>query len=188
MIRGWMESLGPMTAAELAAQLALSRTTKSQALALAGRPGAGLSGAFYRSPQAPVRSSGAIAASSPAFIASPWAVCGAKSSLFPRSISIASFARWQHLRQAANLHGADGTLQIVRQLQGYEIPALAWEPDVPPAHRGIRSGVSRRTLPLGRSGLGASFAASGIRGSRTAACAPRASRRFRSFCAKMRTG
>ena len=39
-------------------------------------------------------------------------------------------ARWQHISTGTQLHGADGTLQIVRQLQGFEIPASAWEPDV----------------------------------------------------------
>jgi ATP-dependent Lhr-like helicase len=39
-------------------------------------------------------------------------------------------ARWHHLAPETQLHGADGVLQIVRQLQGFEIPASAWEPDV----------------------------------------------------------
>jgi len=38
--------------------------------------------------------------------------------------------RWQHVAAGTQLHGADGALQIVRQLQGLEIPASAWEPDV----------------------------------------------------------
>ena len=38
--------------------------------------------------------------------------------------------RWQHLQPGSQLHGADGTLQIVKQLQGYEISAAAWEADV----------------------------------------------------------
>jgi ATP-dependent Lhr-like helicase len=38
--------------------------------------------------------------------------------------------RWQHVSRGSQLHGADGLLQIIRQLQGYEIPAAAWEPDV----------------------------------------------------------
>ncbi len=38
--------------------------------------------------------------------------------------------RWQHLSPGSQLHGADGALQIIRQLQGYEIPAVAWEPEI----------------------------------------------------------
>ena len=41
--------------------------------------------------------------------------------------------RWQHVAPASRLHGIDGTLQIVRQLEGYEIPAFAWETQILPA-------------------------------------------------------
>lgn len=37
---------------------------------------------------------------------------------------------WQHVSPGTQLHGADGALQIIRQLQGYEIPAAAWESEV----------------------------------------------------------
>ncbi len=37
---------------------------------------------------------------------------------------------WQHVAPGSQLHGADGTLQIIRQLQGYEIPAASWESEV----------------------------------------------------------
>ena len=40
--------------------------------------------------------------------------------------------RWQHLAPGSQLHGVDGTLQIIRQLQGYEFPAAAWESEVLP--------------------------------------------------------
>ena len=38
--------------------------------------------------------------------------------------------QWQHLMPGSRLHGADGTLQIFEQLQGYEISAAAWESEV----------------------------------------------------------
>ncbi|MBV8818937.1 MAG: hypothetical protein JO022_11315 [Acidobacteriaceae bacterium] len=37
---------------------------------------------------------------------------------------------WQHISPGTQLHGADGTLQIIRQLQGYEIAASAWESEI----------------------------------------------------------
>ena len=40
--------------------------------------------------------------------------------------------RWQHVAPLSRLHGVDGTLQIVRQLEGYEIPAAAWETQILP--------------------------------------------------------
>jgi ATP-dependent helicase Lhr and Lhr-like helicase len=49
-------------------------------------------------------------------------------------VTAAQFERflhhWQHVAPGTRLHGADGTLQIIKQLQGYEIAAAAWEPDV----------------------------------------------------------
>jgi ATP-dependent Lhr-like helicase len=40
--------------------------------------------------------------------------------------------RWQHLEPGSQLHAVDGTLQVIQQLQGYEISAAAWEADVLP--------------------------------------------------------
>src|SRR5207244_8354085 len=40
--------------------------------------------------------------------------------------------RWQHLAPGHQLHGVDGTLQIIRQLQGSEFAAAAWESEVLP--------------------------------------------------------
>ena len=41
--------------------------------------------------------------------------------------------RWQHVAPMSRLHGVDGTLQVIRQLEGYEIPAAAWESQILPA-------------------------------------------------------
>lgn len=41
--------------------------------------------------------------------------------------------RWQHIGGKRRLHGVDGTLQVIRQLQGFEVPAAAWEASVLPA-------------------------------------------------------
>ncbi len=38
--------------------------------------------------------------------------------------------RWQHVTPGTQLHGERGLSEILRQLQGLEIPARAWEPDV----------------------------------------------------------
>src|SRR5258705_13497595 len=40
--------------------------------------------------------------------------------------------RWQHVGPGSRLHGVDGTLQVIKQLQGYEISAVAWESEVLP--------------------------------------------------------
>jgi ATP-dependent Lhr-like helicase len=40
--------------------------------------------------------------------------------------------RWQHLSPGARLHGVDGLYQVLKQLQGYEVSAAAWESTVLP--------------------------------------------------------
>jgi ATP-dependent Lhr-like helicase len=40
--------------------------------------------------------------------------------------------RWQHLAAGTQLHGVDGLFQVLRQFQGYEIAAAAWESMVLP--------------------------------------------------------
>jgi ATP-dependent Lhr-like helicase len=51
-------------------------------------------------------------------------------------VSSADYARflyrWQHVAPQSRLHGIDGTLQIITQLEGYEIPAAAWEAQILP--------------------------------------------------------
>src|SRR4029077_16285957 len=41
--------------------------------------------------------------------------------------------RWQHVQPGTHLHGRQGVLEIVSQLQGVELPARAWEAHVLPA-------------------------------------------------------
>jgi ATP-dependent helicase Lhr and Lhr-like helicase len=38
--------------------------------------------------------------------------------------------RWQHLTPGTQLAGERGTLEVLQQLQGYEVPASAWEPEI----------------------------------------------------------
>ena len=49
-------------------------------------------------------------------------------------VSAADFMRfllaWQHVTRRTQLHGRDGVLEVVRQLQGLELPAPAWEQHV----------------------------------------------------------
>jgi len=44
----------------------------------------------------------------------------------------AFLSRWQHLDPGTQLHGVDGTLQVIRQLQGCEFPASSWEGEILP--------------------------------------------------------
>ncbi|MFN8009554.1 MAG: hypothetical protein U0V70_21480 [Terriglobia bacterium] len=40
--------------------------------------------------------------------------------------------QWQHVEPGTQLHGKQGTLEIIRQLQGIELPAVAWEQEIFP--------------------------------------------------------
>src|SRR5579871_1486754 len=40
--------------------------------------------------------------------------------------------RWQHLATGTRLHGVEGLFAMIRQLQGYEISAAAWETEILP--------------------------------------------------------
>ncbi len=40
--------------------------------------------------------------------------------------------RWQHVAPGTRLHGVEGTLNVIRQLEGYEIPAIWWETQILP--------------------------------------------------------
>jgi len=46
------------------------------------------------------------------------------------AVLVRFLVRWQHLAAGTLLHGTSGLLQIIKQLQGYEIPAASWEHDV----------------------------------------------------------
>ena len=50
--------------------------------------------------------------------------------------------RWQHVAPGAQVQGERATLDVLRQLQGFEIPANAWE-------RQILAGALRTTIPSG---------------------------------------
>ena len=40
--------------------------------------------------------------------------------------------RWQHVQPGTQLHGAEGVLRVIEQLEGLELPAQAWEREVLP--------------------------------------------------------
>ncbi|MEZ5396623.1 MAG: hypothetical protein R2724_28065 [Bryobacterales bacterium] len=128
-LRGWMDSLGPVTAAGLAERLAFVPVDVE--IALAGLEGEGqiLRGSF-----------------NPGATETEWCnrrilarIHRATLSRLRREIEPVSsadlyrfFCRWQHVSPGSQLHGEDGLLQIIQQMQGYESPAAAWESEILP--------------------------------------------------------
>jgi ATP-dependent helicase Lhr and Lhr-like helicase len=130
IVHGWVQCIGPFTAAALAARLGLSRGTVETALAALEGSGVVLRGRF--TPGTPDeewcdrrllarihrltlgRLRREIDAVSPA--------------VFMRFL-----LRWQHVQPGTQLHGRDGVAEVVGVLQGLEVPAPAWDEHVLPA-------------------------------------------------------
>lgn len=129
IVRGWMESLGPVTAAELSERLALSREEVDQALAAIEGQGQILQGRF-----SVAEGDGDIQWCNRRILARihHLTLGRLRREIEPVSaLDLHRFlCRWQHVAPGTQLHGAEGTLQVIRQLQGYEIPASAWESEI----------------------------------------------------------
>ena len=139
ILRGWFECSPPLRASELARDLAMPADLVDQALARLEAEGQILRGHFggacFSLPE-----------TSPETTEIEWChrrllarihrlTIGRLRREIEPATTAAYFAflnRWQHLSPGGQLHGVDGTLQIVRQLQGCEFPAAAWETEVLP--------------------------------------------------------
>jgi ATP-dependent Lhr-like helicase len=129
VIRGWLESTGPTTASELVKTLALPLDSVEAALAALEAEGQILRGRYrYRE--------GEIEWCDRRLLARIHRMTLGRLRREIDPVSSADFMRflfsWQHVTPGTQLHGVDGTLQILRQLQGYEISAAAWESDILP--------------------------------------------------------
>ena len=142
-IRGWMESTGPMTVAALATRLALPRDAVETAMAKLESGGQVLRGRFTPSSQA---DGSEIEWCNRRLLARIHRLTLGRLRKEIEPVTSADFVRflftWQHVAPGTQLHGPDGVLQIVKQLQGYEISAAAWESEV------LRRRVARYTPDL----------------------------------------
>ena len=130
-LRGWLDSIGPVRARALAARLALNGELVDTGLATLEREGQILRGRF-----SPENASGEIEWCNRRVLARIHRLTINRLRREIEPVSTADFVRflfrWQHLAPGSQLHGLDGALQIVRQLQGYEISAAAWESQILP--------------------------------------------------------
>jgi len=132
-IRGWMESLGPITIGALADRLALGREDVERALLTLEAEGQVLRGRF-----SVPEGQGEQEWCNRRILARIHRTTIGDLRREIEPVSALDFhrflCRWQHVVPGSQLHGPDGVLQIIHQLQGYEIPASAWEPEIL-AHR-----------------------------------------------------
>ena len=129
LVRGWLESTGPETAAALAARLVLPIGLVDSALVRLEGEGQILRGQFTS-----VRSNQGTEWCNRRVLARIHRLTLGRLRREIEPVSAADFVRflyrWQHLAPGTMLHGSDGVLQILRQLQGYEICGASLEQDV----------------------------------------------------------
>ena len=129
-VRGWMEYLGPVTASDLAARLgARSRRCSDRA-----RNDSNRKARYFRDVIGLQHPATEIEWCNRRILARIHHLTLGRLRREIAPVTAAQFhqflLRWQHVAQGTQLHGADGVMQIVRQLQGFEIPASAWEESV----------------------------------------------------------
>jgi len=129
ILRGWFECSGPLRASELASSLAMPRDLVDQGLAQLEAEGQILRGHFNSG-------EGEIEWCHRRLLARIHRLTIGRLRREIEPVSTAQYFaflnRWQHLSPGSQLHGVDGTLQIIKQLQGCEFPAAAWESEVLP--------------------------------------------------------
>ena len=132
MVTGWMAHLGPTTAKNLADLLGVSQPEIEKALLRMEASGSVLRGNFT----APAARTGM---SEP----HPMEWCDRRVLARIHRLTVATLRkqiepvsaaqfmswllRWQHVTPGSQTHGERATLEVLRQLQGFEIPANAWE-------------------------------------------------------------
>ncbi|MGD0792752.1 MAG: DEAD/DEAH box helicase [Terriglobales bacterium] len=133
-VQGWMAHLGPTTASEIGELLGLPASEIEKALLRIEASGAILRGTFRPAdPRA--------AASAANERETEWCerrllarihrltVATLRKQIAPVTASqfMSWLLRWQHVAPGTQVRGEHGTLEVIRQLQGFEIPASAWE-------------------------------------------------------------
>ncbi|MPY87994.1 MAG: DEAD/DEAH box helicase [Luteitalea sp.] len=132
MVQGWLEALGPVTVRALAERSSLPPSRVE--IALAGLEGRGvvLRGRFTGS-SAPNE----VEWCDRRLLARIHRLTLGRLRREIEPVTAADFIRfllrWQHIAPGTLLHGREGLLEVIRQLQGIELPAPAWEQSVLPA-------------------------------------------------------
>jgi ATP-dependent helicase Lhr and Lhr-like helicase len=132
-VQGWIAHLGPTTALEIGELLGLPASEVEKALLRIEASGAILRGNFRPANSRP--------AASPNALDTEWCerrllarihrltVATLRKQIAPVTASqfMSWLLKWQHVAPGTQVRGEHGTLEVIRQLQGFEIPASAWE-------------------------------------------------------------
>ncbi|HXW54724.1 MAG TPA: DEAD/DEAH box helicase [Candidatus Cybelea sp.] len=127
-LTGWMAHTGPLTARELALLLGIPEAQAQQTLLRMEHSGAILRGQFTD------HDSRETEWCERRLLARIHRLTVGKLRHEIQPVSAAQFmhwlVRWQHLSQGTKCFGERGTLEVLRQLQGFEAPSNAWEQQI----------------------------------------------------------
>jgi len=132
LVTGWMTHLGPVTAEQLGSLLGLTPSEIERALLRMEASGAILRGKFTdQGPRAGAPAPHELEWCERRLLARIHRLTVATLRKQIEPISAAQFMRWllrwQHVAPGTQVQGERATLEVLRQLQGFEIPANAWE-------------------------------------------------------------
>jgi ATP-dependent Lhr-like helicase len=147
IVQGWMEAIGPTTVPGLSRRLGLRPSAVEAALLALEAGGVVLRGRFTL---------GADAA------ATEWCERRLLARIHRLTIGrlrreiepvaaadlLRFLFRWQHVHPGSQLHGREGIVSVIGQLQGMELPAPAWERQVLPSRIARYSGADLEQLCL----------------------------------------
>ncbi|MHB2019420.1 MAG: Lhr family helicase, partial [Candidatus Xenobia bacterium] len=144
MVSGWMDILGPVSVPELAQRSGLPLERAEWGLLALEAGGRVLRGHFARQDVEEWCERGLLARIHRLTLGR------LRREIEPVSAAdfIRFLLRWQHVHPGTQLHGQDGLVQIVGQLQGLELPAPAWEESVLPARLAQYNGMFLEQLCL----------------------------------------
>jgi ATP-dependent Lhr-like helicase len=131
IVHGWIEALGPMTVSQLSRRLGLPPSKIEAALLALESNGVVLRGEFTTGRGEEVEWCERV------LLSRIHRLTLGRMRREIEPVSAADFMKfllaWQHATAKTQLRGRDGVLEVIRQLQGFELPAPAWEQHVLPA-------------------------------------------------------
>jgi ATP-dependent helicase Lhr and Lhr-like helicase len=130
IVGGWLECVGPTTVAELAARSGLPPSRVAVGLGQLERSGAALRERYRAGARDEEWCDRALLARIHRLT-----LGRLRKAVEPVSAAdlMRFFFRWQHVQPGTRLHGRQGLLAVLGQLEGVELPARAWESQVLPA-------------------------------------------------------
>lgn len=130
MIRGWVQHLGPTSSLELSNLLSLDQGSISTTLLKLENTGLILRGNFTQNSTVVQE----LEWCERRLLARIHKLTLGKLRASIKPVTAAQFVnwllKWQHLKPETQLNGEQGLMEIIRKLQGFEIPANAWEKNI----------------------------------------------------------